>query len=141
MPMPHTPRNNRLLASLPRADYERLAPQLELQELALGEVISEASSQLEYAYFPVDCVISLLHVMKNGETAEIAVVGNEGVVGLSSFMGGHSMPSRSLLQSAGSVFRLKAELLTREFARGGAMQDALLRYTQALITQMAQTAV
>ena len=141
MPTPHTPRSNRLLASLPRADYERFTPHLELHQLGLGQILSEAGRPLQHAYFPADCVVSLLHVMKNGDSAEIAVVGNEGVVGLASFMGGESMPGRAVLQSAGAAFRLSAKSLSLEFARGEALQRMLLRYTQALITQMAQTAV
>jgi CRP-like cAMP-binding protein len=141
MPTPYTPRSNRLLASLPRADYDRFTPHLELHELGLGQVLSEAGSLTQYAYFPADCVVSLLQVMKNGDTAEIAIVGNEGVVGLASVMGGDSTPSRALLQSAGAAFRLSAESLRLEFMRGESLQRGLLRYTQALITQMAQTAV
>jgi CRP-like cAMP-binding protein len=115
--------------------------QLEFVELALGEVVYESGATLSHVYFPTTAIISLLYVMENGESAEIAVVGNEGMVGVSLFMGGNSTPSRAVVQSAGTGFRLRAEILEQEFNQGGAVLHLLLRYTQALLTQMAQTAV
>jgi CRP-like cAMP-binding protein len=115
--------------------------QLEFVELALGEVVYESGTTLSHVYFPTTAIISLLYVMENGESAEIAVVGNEGIVGVSLFMGGNSTPSRAVVQSAGTGFRLRAEILEQEFNQGGAVLHLLLRYTQALLTQMAQTAV
>ena len=137
---PHLPRNNRLLAALPAADYERLLPNLEHVSLELGKVIYESGCQQNYVYFPTSGIVSLLFVMENGSSAEIAVVGNEGLVGISLFMGGESTPSRAIVQSAGQGYGLKAVALKTEFVRGGEMQHLLLRYTQALITQMTQTA-
>ena len=138
---PRTPRQNQLLAALPAADYERLLPHLELVPLELGWALYESGSQQGYMYFPTDSIVSLLYVMEDGSSAEIAVVGNEGVVGIALFMGGETTPSRAVVQSAGYAYRLKASLLKKEFERGGPLQYLLLRYTQALITQMAQTAV
>jgi CRP-like cAMP-binding protein len=140
MPAPYAPKQNKALAALPWAEYERLLPHLELVPLDLGLVLYEGGCQLKYVYFPADCIISLLSVMENGDSAEIAVVGNEGVFGISLFMGGETTPSRALVQSAGCAYRYGADLLKAEFARGGPLQSYLLRYTQALITQMAQTA-
>jgi CRP-like cAMP-binding protein len=137
----HTPEQNHLLAALPAADYERLAPHLELVEMLLGEVLYESGERLQHVYFPTTAIVSLLYVMENGSSAEIAVVGNEGILGISLFMGGETTPSRAIVQSAGYGYRLKAQLLKQEFNRGGPVQRLLLRYTQALITQMAQTAV
>jgi CRP-like cAMP-binding protein len=137
----HSPKKNRLLAALPAANYQRLLPDLELSPLELGAVLYEAGGRMKHVYFPTDCIVSLLQVMENGDSAEIAVVGCEGLVGISLFMGGGSTPSRALVQSAGVAFRLPADKLKEEFVRGGETQHALLRYTQALITQMAQTAV
>ena len=134
-------KSNYLLAALPDADLQRLAAHLEVVHLALGESIYEADRPLKHLYFPTTCVISLLYVMHNGASAEIAVAGREGVVGVSLFMGGDSTPSRAIVQSAGEALVLKAQLLKDEFRRGGALQQLLLRYTQALITQMSQTAV
>jgi CRP-like cAMP-binding protein len=140
-PARHTPLQNRLLGALPASDYERLAPHLELITLPLGEVLYESGVQLRYVYFPTTSIISLLYVMEDGASAEIAVVGNEGILGISLFMGGETTPSRAVVQSAGHAFRLEAALLKTEFGRFGATMHLLLRYTQALITQMAQTAV
>ncbi|HEV8646271.1 MAG TPA: Crp/Fnr family transcriptional regulator, partial [Burkholderiales bacterium] len=138
---PHNPKQNYLLAALPDADYERLLPHLEQVPLELGWALYESGSQQGYVYFPADSIVSLLYVMQDGSSAEIAVVGNEGVVGIALFMGGETTPSRAVVQSAGYAYRLKGSLLKREFERGGSLQYLLLRYTQALITQMAQTAV
>jgi CRP-like cAMP-binding protein len=135
------PRQNNLLAALPEADYARLLPDLELVPLPLGWAVYEAGSELGYVYFPTTSIISLLYVMEDGSSAEIAVTGNDGLVGIALFMGGESTPSRAVVQSAGYGYRLKAVVLQREFKRGGQLQYLALRYTQALITQMAQTAV
>jgi len=134
------PRKNQLLASLPPAALQRWLADLEYVELRLGEVLYEAGGKLSHVYFPTTAIISLLYVMQNGESAEIAVVGNDGVVGISLFMGGDSTPSRALVQSAGGAYRLTAQLMKEEFDRGGPVLHLLLRYTQALITQMVQTA-
>jgi len=138
---PHTPKQNQLLAELPAAAYERVLPHLEEVPLELGWALYESGSPQGYVYFPTDSIVSLLYVMQDGSSAEIAVVGNEGVVGISLFMGGETTPSRAVVQSAGGAFQLKGRHLKREFERGGPLQYLLLRYTQALITQMAQTAV
>jgi len=138
---PHTPKQNHLLAALPAQDYERMVPHLELLPLALGAALYESGSQQQYVFFPTASIVSLLYVMQDGSSAEIAVVGNEGVVGIALFMGGETTPSRAVVQSAGYAYRLRASLLKKEFERGGPLQYLLLRYTQALITQMAQTAV
>ena len=132
---------NRLLAALPADIYKRLQPNLELVPLKLGASVYEAGSKQAYVYFPTNSIVSLLYVMKDGASAEIAVVGNEGLVGISLFMGGETTPSRAVVQSAGQAYRLSSKLLKREFAHAGALHHLLLRYTQALITQMAQTAV
>jgi len=137
----HSPHQNHLLDALPDSDFERLAPHLELIPLKLGEVLYESGAQLRYVYFPTTSIVSLLYVMEDGASAEIAIVGNEGILGISLFMGGDTTPSRAVVQSAGHGFRLKAELLKNEFGRFGSTMHLLLRYTQALITQMAQTAV
>ena len=137
----HSPHQNHLLDALPAREYERLAPHLELIPMELGDVLYESGSQLRYVYFPTTSIISLLYVMEDGASAEIAIVGNEGILGISLFMGGNTTPSRAVVQSAGHAFRLKAELLKNEFGRFGPTMHLLLRYTQALITQMAQTAV
>ena len=137
---PH-PRENRLLAALPGADYQRIAPHLERLSMPLGKVLYESGSRLHHVYFPTTAIVSLLYVMEDGASAEIAVVGNEGILGISLFMGGETTPSRAIVQSAGHAFRLRAALLKEEFARYGPTMHLLLRYTQALITQMAQTAV
>jgi len=135
------PTDNRLLAQLTPEAREILTPHLKLVELKLGDVIYEADQDLEYVYFPTDSIISLLYVMTNGASAEIAVVGYEGLVGIAVFMGGESTPSRAVVQSAGSAYRLPAAELKRGFNRDPDMRMTLLRYTQALITQMSQTAV
>jgi CRP-like cAMP-binding protein len=137
----HNPRQNHLLDALPADDYARLEPHLELVPMKLGDVLYEPGAQLRYVYFPTTSIVSLLYVMEDGASAEIAIVGNEGILGISLFMGGETTPSRAVVQSAGHGYRLRAQLLKNEFGRFGAMLHLLLRYTQALITQMAQTAV
>src|SRR5687767_10825403 len=137
----HAPRQNGLLAALPSADYERLSGSLELVPLPLGRAVYESGGQLDYAYFPTDCIVSLLSVTRDGSSAEIALAGNEGLVGIALFMGGETTSSRAVVQNAGYAYRVPAALIKREFNRGGALQLLLLRYTQALITQMSQTAV
>ena len=141
MPLPHSPRENHLLAALSAEDYARMLPNLELIAMPLGWALYEAGDHLSYLYFPTTSIVSLLYVMENGESAEIAITGNEGLVGLSLFMGGESTPSRAVVQSAGDGYRLKASILKREFALGGQFARLALRYTQALITQMSLTAV
>lgn len=136
-----TPDRNHLLAALPAADFGRMQPHLKLVPMPLGDVLYESGIMLRYVYFPTDSIVSLLYVMSDGASAEIAVVGNEGVIGVSLFMGGETTPSRAVVQSAGNAYRLPGTVLKEEFTRAGAMQHLLLRYTQALITQMAQTAV
>ena len=136
-----TRRQNRLLAVLPPTEYERLCPHLELVQLNLGAVLYESGTPLLHVYFPLDAIVSLLYVMEDGLSGEIAVVGLEGIVGVSLFMGGETTPSRAIVQSAGQAYRLPGRFLKDSFNRGGAMQHLLLRYTQALLTQMAQTAV
>jgi CRP-like cAMP-binding protein len=135
------PIKNRLLAALPHTESQRWLPLLEPVDLSLGEVVYESGITLGHVYFPTTAIISLLYVMENGASAEIAVVGNEGIVGISLFMGGESTSSRAVVQSAGKGFRLKAQLMKQEFNRAGPVLHLLLRYTQALITQMSQTAV
>jgi CRP-like cAMP-binding protein len=135
------PRQNRLLAALPEAEWARWEPHLEPVDMPLGKVLYESGSRLGHVYFPTTSIVSLLYVMEDGASAEIAVVGNEGIVGISLFMGGESTPSRALVQSAGKGYRLKADLMLHEFNRAGPVLHLLLRYTQALITQMSQTAV
>jgi CRP-like cAMP-binding protein len=134
------PMKNRLLACLPDADRARLAPHLEAVPMKLGQVVYEAGDTLEYAYFPIDCIVSLLYVMRDGDSAETAMVGNEGIVGISLFMGGEATTGRAVVQSDGQAFRLKAPFLMEEFKRSGALQHLLLRYTQALLAQTTQTA-
>jgi CRP-like cAMP-binding protein len=134
------PRNNSLLAALPDAEWQRWRHFLEKVEMPLGEVLYESGATLTHVYFPTTSIVSLLYVMENGASAEIAVVGNEGLVGVSLFMGGESTPSRAVVQSAGHGLQLKAQLMKDEFDRAGPVLHLLLRYTQALITQMAQTA-
>jgi CRP-like cAMP-binding protein len=136
-----SPRQNELLAVLPPADFERVASHLELVPLPLGWAVYESGDTQGYLYFPTTSIISLLYVMADGSSAEIAVVGNEGVVGIALFMGGASTPSRAVVQSAGYGYRFRASSLKTEFGHGENLQHLLLRYTQALITQMAQTAV
>jgi CRP-like cAMP-binding protein len=141
LPGRHTPHQNHLLHALPTSDYERLAPHLELIPMGLGDVLYEPGVRLRHVYFPTTSIVSLLYVMEDGASAEIAIVGNEGMLGISLFMGGDTTPSRAVVQSAGHGFRLRADLLKNEFGRFGPTMHLLLRYTQALITQMAQTAV
>lgn len=135
------PRQNHLLKALPEDECERILPKLELVPMRLGEVLYEPSIEMRYVYFPTTSIVSLLYVMEDGASAEIAVVGNEGIVGVSLFMGGESTTSRAVVQSAGHAYRLGGQYLKEAFFRAGAMQHLLLRYTQALLTQMAQTAV
>jgi CRP-like cAMP-binding protein len=137
----HTHRDNHLLAALPAPDFARLEPHLRLVSMPLGTVLYESGIMLKHVYFPSTLIVSLLYVMADGASAEIAVVGNEGVIGVSLFMGGESTPSRAVVQSAGPAYSLDSEFLKAEFIRGQALQHILLRYTQALLTQMAQTAV
>jgi CRP-like cAMP-binding protein len=137
----HTPAQNHLLAALPEDEYVFLFPHLEQVQMPLGEVIYESGCELRYVYFPATCIVSLLYVMENGASAEIAVVGNEGIIGIALFMGGGTMPNRAVVQSAGYAYRLRGTLIQKEFTQNGPMTRLLLRYTQALITQMAQTAV
>jgi len=132
---------NRLLAALPPPDLRRWLPQMESVEMPLGHVLYESGRTLSHVYFPTTAIVSLLYVMENGASAEIAVVGHEGVVGISLFMGGESTPSRAVVQSAGQGLRLRAGVIKQEFQQAGPAMHLLLRYTQALITQMAQTAV
>lgn len=132
---------NHLLAALPPAEWERLHGQIEPVSLALGQVLGESGATMTHVYFPASAIVSLLYVMESGASAEIAVVGNEGIVGISLFMGGESTPSRAVVQSAGDGFRLKARVVKDEFNRAGPVMHLLLRYIQALITQMSQTAV
>jgi CRP-like cAMP-binding protein len=132
---------NQLLAQLPQAERDRWFPELKLIDLQLGQVMYESGVTLKYVYFPTTAIVSLLSVMENGASAEIAVVGHEGIVGISLFMGGESTPSRGVVQSAGKAYRLSAQLMKNEFNRAGPVLHLLLRYTQALITQMSQTAV
>ena len=141
MPDDHNPQQNHLIAALPKSDMERLHLHLELVEMPLGDVIYESGTQLRHVYFPTTSIVSLLYVMEDGASAEIAVVGNEGIIGIALFMGGESTPSRAIVQSAGFAYRLEAPLLKKEFNRAGHVMHLLLRYTQALITQMSQTAV
>ena len=138
---PHSPKQNYLLAALPAPEYERLQPHLELTPMPLGQALYESGGRMQHVYFPTTSIVSLLYVLEDGASAEIAVVGNEGILGISLFMGGETTPSRAVVQSAGFGYRLKAQLLKNEFNRAGPMLHLLLRYTQALITQMAQTAV
>jgi CRP-like cAMP-binding protein len=139
--MAASPHQNHLLDALPAADYDRLTSQAELIPMTLGDVLYESGVKLRYVYFPTTAIVSLLYVMEDGASAEIAIVGNEGILGISLFMGGDTTPSRAVVQSAGHAFRVKAELLKDEFGRFGATMQLLLRYTQSLITQMSQTAV
>jgi CRP-like cAMP-binding protein len=137
----HDLRRNHLLAALSAGALERVRPHLRLVEMPLGKVLYEPGDLLSHVYFPTDCIVSLLYVLTDGSSAEISVVGNDGVIGIALFMGGETTPSRALVQSGGHAYELHGQLLKNEFHRDGAMQLLLLRYTQALITQMAQTAV
>ena len=132
---------NYLLAVLDEAEWARVAPHLVPVDLSLGHVIYEAGDRLDHVYFPSTSIVSLLYVLESGASAEIAIVGNEGIIGIALFMGGETMPNRAVVQSAGRAYRLDAGVLKEEVRRAGAVQRLLLRYTQALITQMAQTAV
>lgn len=140
MPIQQSPNQNHLLAALPTVEFERLAPHLEPVEMLLGDVLYESGGLLQHVYFPTTAILSLHYVMENGASSEIAGVGNEGVLGISLFMGGHTTPSRAVVQTGGQGYRLKAQLMVQEFKRAGLMQQLMLRYTQALITQMSQTA-
>lgn len=132
---------NHLLAALPAIEFERLFPHLELVQLRLGDVLHESGGKLHYAYFPTTAIISLHYLLENGGSSEIAGIGNEGILGVNVLMGGNTTPSRAVIQTAGFAYRLKTSVLMDEFQRGGAVMRLMLRYTQALITQMAQTAV
>lgn len=136
----HDPRQNHLLAALPATDFERVQSRLKLVPMQFGEVIYESGSQLRHVYFPTTAIVSLLYIMADGASAEIAVVGNDGVLGIALFMGGETTPSRAVVQSSGYAYRLAGSVIKDEFNRAGALQHVLLRYTQALLTQMAQTA-
>ncbi|MES2787927.1 MAG: Crp/Fnr family transcriptional regulator [Pseudomonadota bacterium] len=137
----HDTRQNHLLAAIPAEEFQRLRAGLELVPMTLGQVLSESGGAMSHVYFPTDCIVSLLYVLLDGSSAEIGVVGNEGIVGISLFMGGNTTPSRAVVRNAGHAYRLSAALLVEEFNRGGPVMRLLLRYTQSLITQMTQTAV
>jgi len=134
-------RKNFLLASLPDIEFERVQSHLQPTSLKLGQVLYESGDKMDYVYFPTTAIISLLYIMENGSTAEIGVVGNDGILGIALFMGGDTTPNRAVVQSAGEAFRMKAKDLRDEFTLGGVFHNLLLRYTQALITQISQTAV
>jgi CRP-like cAMP-binding protein len=138
---PTAPTENRLLAALPSEEYERLLPSLQHVSFSLGQVVYEFGGHLDFVYFPTTAIVSLLYTMENGASAEMGLTGNDGVVGIALFMGGGTMPNRAVVQSAGAAIRMKVKVLQDEFARGGQFQHLLLRYTQALITQISQTAV
>jgi CRP-like cAMP-binding protein len=137
----HSPLHNQLLTILPREEYQRLLPNLQHLDFSLGEVLYESSERMNYVYFPTTAVVSLLYTMADGSTAEMGLVGSDGVVGVALFLGGETTPNRAVVQVAGHALKMKAKVLQEEFARGGPFQVALLRYTQALITQISQTAV
>jgi CRP-like cAMP-binding protein len=141
IPAPNDPQQNHLLAALSPDERERIFPQLQLVKMPLGKVLYESGDLLRHVYFPTDSIVSLLYVLADGASAEISVVGNEGLIGIALFMGGETTPSRAIVQSAGHAYRLDGRMFKEEFHRNGSMQLLLLRYTQALITQMAQTAV
>jgi len=141
MSIQHAPTQNHLLAALPAEIFERISPHLELIPMPLGEVLYESGGQLQHVYFPTTAIVSLHYIMEDGASAEIAGVGNEGVLGISLFMGGNTTPSRAIVQTAGYGYRLKGQLMVEEFNCAGSMMRLMLRYTQALITQMSQTAV
>jgi CRP-like cAMP-binding protein len=140
MALPHSTSQNHLLAALPAAEFARLAPHLELVPMLLGESLYEPGERLQHVFFPTTAIVSLLFVLESGASAEIAGVGNEGILGISLFMGGDTTPSSAVVQTAGHGYRLQGKLLKDEFNRGGSMHRLLLRYTQALLTQMCQTA-
>jgi CRP-like cAMP-binding protein len=135
------PTKNGLLAALPREDYELILPHLEHVSFKLGEVVYEPGREMEHIFFPTTAIISMLYTMENGSSAEMGMAGHEGLVGVALFMGGNTMPNRAVAQRAGGAVRMEAKVLQDEFARGGAFQRLLLRYTQALLTQVSQTAV
>jgi CRP-like cAMP-binding protein len=135
------PKDNRLLDALSAAELKRIRPHLEPVAMRLGEVVYESGREMKHVFLPTNCIVSLLYVLENGASAEIAVVGNEGVIGVSIFMGGESTPSRGVVQTSGTAYRLPAQVMRDEFKRGGGMQHLMLRYTQSLIAQMSQTAV
>jgi CRP-like cAMP-binding protein len=141
MPDSHNPQQNRLLAALSPAERERIYPHLDLVSMPLGKVLYESGDVLRQVYFPTDSIVSLLYVLLNGASAEISVIGNEGLIGIALFMGGETTPSRAIVQSAGHAYQLIAEQFKDEFHRNGSLRLLLLRYTQTLLTQMAQTAV
>ena len=141
MSAPHSTTHNHLLAALPAGEFERLSADLELAPMPLGQVLYESGGRQEHVWFPTTCIVSHMYMLRDGASAEIAVVGNEGLVGTSIFMGGDTTPSRAVVRGAGHGYRLKAHLLKLEFDRGGPVLRLLLRYTQALMTQMTQTAV
>jgi CRP-like cAMP-binding protein len=138
---PHATTQNHLLAAFPLPEYERISAHLELVDMPLGQVLSESGGRMHHVYFPTTCVVSIMYMLADGSAAEIGVVGNEGIVGISLFMGGNTTPSRAVVRGAGHAFRLDAALLQAEFNRGDAAMRLLLRYTQSLLTQMCQTAV
>ena len=138
---PIPPSENRLLGKLPSEEYERLLPKLQEVSFSLGQVVYDVGGALDYVFFPTTAIISLLYTMENGTSAEMGLTGNDGVVGIALFMGGGTMPNRAVVQSAGRALRMKAKVLQDEFTLGGNFQNLLLRYTQALITQISQTAV
>jgi CRP-like cAMP-binding protein len=141
MNVPHNNQKNRLLDVLPKEEYERLSPYLEPILIPTGEALYESGHTLRYIYLPTTCIVSLLYGMENGGSSEIAVVGNEGIIGIALFMGGGSMPNRAIVQSTGYAYRIRQHHFMQEFNRHGTLLHLMLRYTQALITQMAQTAV
>jgi CRP-like cAMP-binding protein len=137
----HDPKQNRILAALPASDYERLLPDLEFISMPLGWTMSESGDHVNFLHFPTSGIVSLIYALEDGSSSEIALVGNEGMVGISIFMGGESMPSSTEVQSAGSAYRLSRKIMKREFGLGGQLQHLALLYTQALICQTSQTAV
>ncbi len=141
IPTSESPADNHLLAALPPDDYGRIKPHLESVSLTLGEVLYESGDRMTHVFFPTTAIISLLYIMENGNTAEIGIAGNNGLIGVALFMGGNTTSNRAVVQSAGRAFRMKPEALREEFKRGGVFQDILLRYTQSLMTQISQTAV
>ena len=141
MPVTPEPAENHLLAALAPEEQERIFPHLQLVDMPLGKVLYESGDTLRYVYFPTDCIVSLLYVLIDGASAELSVVGNEGLIGIALFMGGETTPNRAIVQSTGHAYRLAGQRLKDEFHRNGTLQGLFLRYTQALITQMAQTAV
>jgi CRP-like cAMP-binding protein len=140
MSLPHSPNRNYLLAALPAAEFERLLPHLELVPMLLGETLYEPGRQLQHVYFPTTAIVSLLYIMESGASAEMARVGNEGILGIALFMGGDTTPSSAVVQTAGHGYRLRGKLLKEEFNRAAPLRRLLLRYTQALIAQISQTA-